>query len=97
MSKYDFETSPWVREMVCPIRSAQFKYPRDKFDEPVYLEFEGHMLPAHHYYKDYLDNVYTGYMELPPEDKRTPKTNAIYINLDKGYKNYKGIKYCKGR
>lgn len=95
MSKYDFETSPWVREMVCPMRSARFKYPRDRFDEPIYLEFEGHMLPAHHYYKDYLENVYTGYMELPPEDKRTPKTNAVYINLDRGYANYKGIKYCK--
>jgi lipopolysaccharide cholinephosphotransferase len=93
MSKYDFETSPWVREMVCPMRSAQFKYPRDKFDEPVFLDFEGHKLPAHHYYRDYLENVYKGYMELPPVEQRIPKTRAIYINLDKGYRFYRGIKY----
>lgn len=94
MSKYDFETSPWVREMVCPMRSARFKYPRKDFTNSYMLEFEGHMFPAHHYYKDYLNNVYAGYMDYPPEDKRFPKTKAVYINLDRGFKHYKGIKYC---
>lgn len=94
MSKYDFEKSPWVREMICPMRSAQFKYPRQNFTNAYMLEFEGHLFPAHYYYKDYLKNVYGNYMELPPKNQRVQKIKAVYINLDKGYNFYKGIKYC---
>jgi len=97
MSKYDFETSPYVRELVAPLRSMKFIYPRKNFDKPYLLEFEGYKFPAQHYYKNYLENVYTGYMELPPEDKRKPKGDIVYINLDRGYINYKGIYYCKGK
>ena len=95
MSKYNFETSKWVREMICPMRSAQFKYPREKFTDVYYLDFEEHRLPTHYYYKEYLHNVYGNYMELPPERERIPKIKPVYINLDQGYKHYKGIKYCK--
>lgn len=96
MSQYDFDGScPWVRELASPLRSMKFKYPRKDFDVPVYFVFEKHSIPAHHYYKQYLDNVYPGYMELPPEDKRTQKTKAVFIDLDTGYEAYKGIYYCK--
>ena len=33
-------------------------------------------------------------MELPPEEKRQPKTRLSYANLDKCYKEYKGKYYC---
>lgn len=94
MSKYDFETSPWVRELIAPMKSMLIKYPRKKFTDVIYLEFEGHKFPAHHYSKAYLRKVYHNYMELPPIESRTQKVKAVYINLDCGYKNYKGIKYC---
>lgn len=96
MSKYDFDKSKWVRELAAPYRSMKFKYPRKEFTDEVYLDFEGHKLPAHHYYELYLENVYPGFMELPPVEKRVQKTNAIYINLDEGYKKFKGLYYCKG-
>lgn len=95
MSRYDFETSPWVKELSAPLRSMKFRYPRKHFDEPLMLEFEGHMLPAQHYYKQYLEQVYPGYMQLPPEDQRKQKTHPLYINLDEGYKKFKGLYYCK--
>ena len=94
-TKYDFETSPYVREFICPLRSTKFVYLRKNFDKPVMLEFEGHMLPAQHYYKRYLNKVYPNYMELPPVEKRIQKTNAVFIDIDKSYKYYKGIEYCK--
>ena len=96
-TKYDFETSPYVREFICPLRSTKFLYPRKDFDKPVYLEFEGHMLPAQHYYKQYLEQVYPGYMNLPPVEKRKQKTNAVFIDIEKGYVNYKGVYYCKNK
>lgn len=94
-TKYDFETSPYVREFLCPLRSTKFVYPRKEFDKPVMLEFEGHMLPAQHYYRQYLENVYPNYMSMPPIEKRTQKTKAVFIDIENGYKEYKGIYYCK--
>lgn len=95
MSKYDFETSPWVRELAAPFRSMIFKYPRKDFTDEVLLPFEDGMFPAQHHYKMYLDNVYPNYMTLPPVEKRVQKTRATYINLDQSYKEYKGKHYCK--
>lgn len=94
-TKYDFETSPFVREFICPLRSTRFIYPRKDFDKAEMVSFENHLLPAQHYYRDYLEQVYPGYMNLPPKEKRVQKTNAVYINLEKGYKEFKGIYYCK--
>jgi len=95
ISQYDFETSPYVKELVAPFRSMRFIYPREKFTEVVMLDFEGYKLPAHFYYKNYLKNVFNNFMELPPEDKRRPKGHIVYINLDEGFNNYKGIYYCR--
>lgn len=47
------------------------KVPASTFDdEPVMLEFEGHMFPAFSYYKQFLKNMYGDYMSLPPVSKR---------------------------
>lgn len=94
VSKYDFEKMNWVRELEAPLKSMFFKYPRENFEHAVYLEFEGAMLPAQHYYKDYLKNVYHDYMNMPPADSRVPKSDVVYINLEEGYLNYRGIYYC---
>lgn len=97
MSKYDFETSPWVRELIAPLKSMLIKYPRKDFTNALYVDFEGYKLPAQHYSEDYLTKVYHNYMELPPVEKRTQKVKAVYINLDKSYKSFKGTKYCIGK
>ena len=93
-TKYSFESSPYVREFTCPLRSSRFKYPRKDFDKAILLAFEGHMFPAQRYYRQYLENVYPDYMELPPAEKRGQKTRAIFIDTEKGYKAYKGLYYC---
>lgn len=96
MRKYDFDGNcKYVRELASPLRAMQFKYPRKDFDKPVMLDFEGHKFPAQHYYLQYLNNFYPGFMTPPPVEKRVQKTRAIYINLERGYKEYKGIYYCK--
>lgn len=95
MIKYNFDNSPWIRELSAPLRSMMIKYPGVEFTDSSLVEFEGHKFPVHHYYLDYLNKVYPGFMEFPPLEKRKPKTRAIYINLDKSYKEYKGIYYCK--
>lgn len=88
MSKYDFDLSPYVKELVAPLKSMMFRYPRIHFTETSYISFEGYRFPVQFYYKDYLENVYGNYMELPPQQERTPKTIVSYINLDEGYRKY---------
>lgn len=94
MSKYDFETHHWVKELVAPLRSMRHKYSRQRFEDTVYFEFEGHLLPSHGCYKEYLTNGFGNYMELPPSDSRIPKSDVVYMNFDEPYIKYKGKYYC---
>lgn len=95
MKKESFETAHYVKELVASFRTMHCLYPRDHFTETQLLEFEGYLMPAHFYYEMYLKNVYGDYMQLPPEEKRKPKGDIVYMNLDKGFEDYKGIYYCK--
>lgn len=94
MCKYNFETAPYFKELIASFRTMHCLYPKDDFDKPVMVDFEGHQFPAFHYYVMYLKNAYGNYMQLPPEDKRVPKGNIAYINLDEGYKKFKGQYYA---
>lgn len=95
MKKYDFESSKYVKELIASFRTMQCLYPRDRFTESKRFDFEDLKLPVHYYYKEYLSNAYHDYMKLPPIEKQVPKSDIVYINLDEGYKKYKGIYYCK--
>lgn len=46
---------------------------RESFDTPVEVEFEGKPFYAFSHYKEHLSRYYGNYMELPPEEDRTPK------------------------
>lgn len=93
MKKYNFDDSPFVKELAAPLKSMTYCYPREEFDKSIQIEFEGHLLPVHHYYKEYLSNVYHDYMKLPSEENRIPKSKVAYINLDEPYIKYRGIYY----
>ena len=96
MSKYNFDSKEcqYVRELVAPLRSMFILYPREHFDTVVLLDFEDYKLPTHYYYLRYLEKAFGDFMSLPPKEKRVQKTRAVYINLDKGYKEFKGVYYC---
>lgn len=69
-------------------------YPKEWFDEPVYLQFEDMMVPCpqdvHAYCKlQYGDT----YMQLPPEDKRKPHHDFVFFSADTPYSEYKGKYY----
>lgn len=95
MSKYDFDTSYYVKELIAPLKSMKYCYLREHFTDVSLVNFENHVFPSHYYSKEYLKNAYGNYMKLPPPEKRIPKGNAVYLNLDMGYKQFKGIYYCK--
>ena len=96
MAKYEFDVSPYVKELVAPFKSMFIRYPGKGFTDCRYVEFEGRSFPVHRYYREYLKNGFGDYLKLPPEEKRVPKGIAAYINLDQGYRAFRGIHYCRG-
>lgn len=70
-------------------------FPRKWVEEPVYLSFEGHDMPVLADYDSWLTMSYGDYMQLPPEDERVFRHNAVFSDMNNSYTKYKGIYYCK--
>lgn len=49
---------------------CKYSFPKEFFDEVVYLEFEGKKYPAPLMYDAYLKSQYGDYLKLPPMEKR---------------------------
>ena len=93
MSQYDFETSHEVTELIGSLKGMKLRHPRQDFDHVVYKEFEGHQIPVMAGYERYLRLIWGDYMQLPPVEQRVAKHDAVYIDMDRSYTNYKGIHY----
>ena len=93
MSQYDFDTSHEVTELIGSLKGMKLRHPRQDFDHVVYKEFEGHQIPVMAGYERYLRLIWGDYMQLPPVEQRVAKHDAVYIDMDRSYTNYKGIHY----
>jgi len=72
-------------------------FPTDWFKNPEFLEFEGHKMPVPKDYDKWLTVSYGDYMQLPPEEDRIFRHEAVFVDLDTPYEKYKGIYYGKNR
>lgn len=93
MTKYPISECEYITELVTGMKYLKNEYPKAYFDHAVYLDFDGHSLPVPAGYDGYLKMAFGDYMSLPPETERRPKHKTIYINLNEGYKKYRGIYY----
>lgn len=69
-------------------------YPKSAFDSAVFLPFDEYIMPVPIGYDDYLNIAFGDYMKLPPEEKRVGHHEVMFMDLESGYKKYKGIYYC---
>ena len=51
-------------------------------------------LPVPEDYDKWLTISYGDYMQLPPPEERVYRHDAVFIDLEHSYKQYKGIHYC---
>ena len=51
--------------------------PKEAFEIPVKVSFEGRELETMSCWKEYLTGIYGDYMSLPPEDKRVPHLDYV--------------------
>jgi lipopolysaccharide cholinephosphotransferase len=59
--------------------------PRQYFGEGTLIKFESIHVSAPRNYDAYLKHLYTNYMQLPPEEKRTPNHELEKLDLDAPY------------
>lgn len=95
MTRYLFGSTSKVTELCARFGPMLREYPLEAFKRAVYLPFEGLTMPVPMGYDTYLTMAFGDYMQLPPEDEQRPKHEAVYIDTEHSYRNYKGIYYCK--
>lgn len=59
-----------VRNLTFPIPNHKEGYQKKWYEESTELEFEGHFFMVNKCYKEWLEQEFGNYMELPPLDKR---------------------------
>lgn len=95
MTKYPVdENTKYMTELCVNFKYVKNLYPKRIFERAVYKEFEGHLMPVPVGYDQYLRMAFGDYMQLPPKDERVPKHDAVFVDLNNSYKEYKGIYYC---
>lgn len=84
---------PTENDVVSYLMVAPYKM--EWFKDTKWVKYEGYDMPIPSGYDQILKAQYGDYMQLPPEDKRTPVTeNLVYYDLDHTYLDYKGKYYC---
>ena len=93
MSRYPIAECRYITEICAGPRYMRLQYPKEYFESALLKDFEDTKMPVPVGYDGYLKMAFGNYMELPPEEQRVPSHDA-FIDLDKPYTAYKGIKYC---
>lgn len=94
MTRYSWEYSDYITELVTGFRYMKNKYPKYIFDHAITVKFEDDVISIPVGYKQYLRMVYGNYLQLPPEDERVLKHNVVFYDMHNSYRDYKGVKYC---
>ncbi|MBW9211943.1 MULTISPECIES: phosphorylcholine transferase LicD [Terrabacteria group] len=70
------------------------RFPKEWFEHPDHLLFEGVQMPVPKDYKKWLEVSYGDYMTPPKEEDRILRHNIKFYDMKNSYKMYKGIQYC---
>jgi lipopolysaccharide cholinephosphotransferase len=93
MSRYPFDACEKTTELCARYKYMVNEYPHAAFEKAVCRKFEGLDMPIPQGYDTYLHMAFGDYMTLPPEEEQLPKHEAVYIDVDHSYKDYKGKYY----
>ncbi len=97
MSRYGTKNCKYVASLVEGATIMRMHFPTEWFTKVAYLDFEGYAMPVPGDVDEYLRITFGDYMQLPPEEERVARHNAVFIDLENSYTKYKGIHYCKNK
>ena len=92
-SRYAVEEHPLVASFGEGLSIMRQRFPKEWFLHPGTAVFEGHEMPVPADVDQYLRISYGDYMQLPPEEDRVPRHDTVFMDLEHGYKQYRGVKY----
>ena len=95
MTKYDIADCTGITELCSGPGYMKNWYPKEAFEKAIFLPFEDGEMPIPVGYDAYLKIAFGDYMQMPPEEKRVGHHDALFMDLSKSYKRYRGIYYCK--
>ncbi|MGH1646354.1 LicD family protein [Enterococcus gilvus] len=97
MTKYNDAPTGFVTELCVGPRYMGNIYKAEDFSSSIEKPFEDKMMPIPVGYNRYLSEVFGNYMQRPPKDKQVSIHDAVFIDPDNSYKNYKGIYYLTNK
>ena len=95
MTKYDYDTSDYITELVTGLKGLFHRHPKEIFSKIISVPFENTEIYLPIGFEQYLKRVFGNYLALPAEKDRIPKHKPYFIDLNNSYKKYKGIYFCK--
>lgn len=95
MTKYPISECTGITELCSGPGYMRNWYPKEAFDKAIFLPFGDGEMPIPVGYDAYLKIAFGDYMQLPPKEKQVGHHDALFMDLDKSYKEYKGVYYCK--
>lgn len=96
MSRYPITPeTKHVTELCARYQYMVNDYPAQAFASAKWVEFEGLSMPVPVGYDTYLRMAFGDYMQLPPEEERIPKHEAVLVDTEHSYRQYKGTYYCR--
>lgn len=93
MTQYDWDKASQAIELTASMKVLRNPYPKEWFVGVIKHKFEDIEINLPTGVDKYLTQVFGDYMSLPPENERHPRHNTVKIDLDNGYKIYKGKYY----
>ena len=94
LSRYGTENCSQVASFGEGATIMRMRFPTQWFRDVRYMDFEGYRMPVPADVDQYLKISFGDYMQLPPEEDRVARHNAVFIDLNNSYTKYKGIHYC---
>lgn len=97
MSKYSISECQKITELCAGPGYMKNEYPKEFFEDAVYVDFEDRKMPIPVGYDGYLKQAFGDYMTPPPIEKQVAHHDFVCFDLENSYKMYKGIYYCAGK
>lgn len=93
LSRYSIADHQYVASFGEGLKIMRQLFPKEWFLKPGKAMFEGHEMPVPANTDEYLKISYGDYMKLPPVEERVLRHDTVFIDLETGYKKYRGVKY----
>ena len=97
MSKCPISSCSGITELCAGPGYMKNWYPKSCFEKALFKQFENETLPIPIGYDKYLKIAFGNYLTLPPKEKQVPSHEAVFIDLDNSYKQYRGKKFLEKR